>query len=298
MSNRSLYPDGRMRLLWAMLSYQHSYHAGNHADMLKHAVLARLIARLLAKDKPLSYIDTHAGAALYRLDDERALKTGEAKTGLERVLAATTGPEILGPWLALVRENAAQGAYPGSPEVARRLLRPGDRLELMELHPAEHEALVRAMAADSRVHVHRRDGFAGLVALTPPDPRRGFCLIDPSYETDDDWLRPAEAIVAAARKWPAGIFALWYPVVPRRDGEREALLEKLRNAGIPGTLRAELHVSRPEAGAEWGMAGSGLVIVRSPWRLDEDIALVLDWLRALLADDTGFTRLDWLVPPA
>lgn len=285
-----------------MLSYQHSYHAGNHADMLKHALLSRIIARLSAKDKPFSYIDTHAGSGMYRFHDERAIKTGEAAEGVQRVLASgTEAPAILAPWLKLIRESAEQGIYPGSPEVVRRLSRSADRLELMELHPAEHENLKGCMQADSRVHVHKRDGYAGLIALTPPTPRRGFCLMDPSYELDEEWTKPGETITAAAKRWPAGIFALWYPVVSRRAGELESLYQSFIRAGIPGTLRAELHVRRPdgesEAGSEWGMTGSGLIIARAPWKLDEDARIILDWLQPLLAGDTGFTRLDWLVSP-
>ncbi len=281
-----------------MLSYQHSYHAGNHADMLKHAVLARIIGRLKAKDKPFSYIDTHAGSGVYRLDDERLAKTGEAEGGLERILGAESVPEGLEDWISLLRDRAENLEYPGSPEQVRRLSRPGDRLELMELHPAEYENLRQRMSGDARVHVHKRDGFAGLLALSPPDPRRGLCLMDPSYELAEDWVKPAEAIAAAGRRWPVGILALWYPVVGRRESELADLRDRVAGAGIPGTLLAELHVSPPTGGAEgFGMTGSGMIVARAPWKLDEDVARILGWLRPLLAGEGGFTRQEWLVPP-
>lgn len=286
-----------------MLSYQHGYHAGNHADILKHAILARLIARLLEKEKPFSYIDTHAGAGVYRIDGDQAQKTGEMASGISKLLKVTEHPQILDPWFALTTGMALErNLYPGSPELVRALSREGDSLALMELHPTEAEALAISMKGDPRVHIHRRDGYAGLLALTPPEPRRGLCLIDPSYERDEEYERVAETAIAAHRRWPVGIIAIWYPIVERRAERLAGMLEKLKATGISGILRAELHVKEGASGEPtggFGLTGSGMLVIQAPWRLDEELGLILDWLTPLLSEETGgYSRLEWLVPPA
>lgn len=289
-----------MPLLWPMLSYQHGYHAGNHADMLKHALLARLIARLKEKDKPFTFIDTHAGAGIYPLAGEAAERTGEALGGVRRVLEGKNPPEIAREWLELLEATVCGRAlYPGSPETARALCRESDSLHLMELHPGEFEKLRGAMRGDPRVHLHRRDGYSGLLGLAPPEPRRGLCLMDPSYELPSDYLRTRETLTAARRRWPAGILALWYPVVARKGDALAGLLGSLAEAGIPGTLQAELHVAKADREGEgFGMTGSGLIVLNAPWRFDEDAGTLLGWLEPLLATGPGAsTRLRWLVPP-
>ncbi len=279
-----------------MLSYRHGFHAGNHADVLKHAVLSLLLSSLAKKAKPFTYIDTHAGAGIYELDSERARQTGESEAGICRILAADNAPSCLGAYVSLCREYAADGnRYPGSPEIALRLSRAEDQLVLMDLHPAEIAALRGAYLGSERVHLHQRDGFAGLVALTPPQPRRGLALVDPSYELASDFGSAAETIVAARRRWPVGVLALWYPRLARRARELGELEAALAGSG-PEVLRAEIGVI-PAGDGEWGMTGSAVAIVNPPWTLEAELSQALPWLARTLEPARGTWSLDWLSPP-
>ncbi len=281
-----------------MLSYQHGYHAGNHADILKHSILSLVLARLAEKPRPFTYMDSHAGAGYYDLNGEKAQKTGEAATGILRLLGLDGIPGALRPYLALCERLYADGArYPGSPAVAAALTRPGDNLILMELHPAEHERLKAAMSRDGRVHVHHRDGFSALAALSPPTPRRGLALVDPSYETDGDYASVGNAARTLARRWPEGIVAIWYPLVARRDRETRELKELVAGTSPGGVLCAELCPTGAEGG-DWGLYGSGMLVTNPPWKLDEEISEVLPWLgRALAANSGGHSELFWLSQP-
>lgn len=287
-----------------MLSYRHAFHAGNHADVLKHTVLSRLVLYLTRKDKPFSFIDTHAGAGLYRLDGDQSLKTGEAETGIRALLRREDAPELLAPYVDLCRNLAEHSfQYPGSPEVVRALSRPGDTLQLMELHPAEIGCLRDNMGGEPRIHVHHRDGYSGLLALCPPEPRRGVALMDPSYETDDDFRQAPETLLAAHRKWPVGILALWYPLVGRRNAEIAAMKDRFYVSGIPGVLSAELRVSAPPdagpgTGESWGLYGSGMLIIQPPWTLAAELSSVLPWLAdALGRDNSAGWDLEWINEP-
>lgn len=236
-----------------MLSYQHAYHAGSAADLHKHAALAALIALLTAKPRPIAYAETHAGRGLYDLDAPEAAKTGEAAHGIGRAT-----PDAASAWgraLAAVRAAGGPRAYPGSPAIARVLLRPQDRMTLMELHPAEHAALVRAMAG-SGAAIHRRDGFEGLVALAPLTPRRGLVLVDPSYEVKSDYAATAAFVRRLAARWPQAAVLIWHPVLPVG---REA--ELLGGLGPLPFLTDVVDFLRPPAR---GMTGSGLVLVNPP----------------------------------
>jgi 23S rRNA (adenine2030-N6)-methyltransferase len=253
-----------------MLSYQHIYHAGNLADVHKHALLAWMLDYLTRKDKPLSYIETHAGRGLYRLDADEALKTGEAAQGIERVsdegwFDATHPYSRL---LAQVTGLYGDTAYPGSPMLAALALRPGDKMNLAELHPRERAALEAAMAPYG-AQVHARDGFAMALAVTPPTPRRGLMLIDPSYEVKADYDTIPGFIDKVARKWNVGILALWYPIL--KSGAHEPMLRALQQAH-PEALRHE--VTFPPARAEHGMSGSGLFVVNPPFGLDAEAARI------------------------
>lgn len=248
-----------------MLSYQHGYHAGNLADVHKHAALAVLLAALTAKGKPLSYLESHAGRGLYDLAAPEARKTGEAAEGVTAALARGALP-VDHPWTAAVgavRAEHGPTAYPGSPAIARTLLRPGDRLHLMELHPQEHAALWAALAGPGvnlpGVHLHRRDGHEGLPALAPPMPRRGLALIDPSYELKDEYTRAAALVIDVHRKWPQGVILLWYPVLDA--GLHHALPGILEASGVPRLWREEVRFT----GSRLRMRGSGLVCVNLPW---------------------------------
>jgi 23S rRNA (adenine2030-N6)-methyltransferase len=307
-----------------MLSYRHAFHAGNHADILKHALLSRIAIGLLAKDKPFSYIDTHAGAGVYSLDAEWSQKTGEAERGIMQLLERADIPPLLAPYRDLCAEFYRSGhRYPGSPEIVRSFAREGDQLTLLELHPTEIENLRANLSGDERVHIHHRDGYAGVLALSPPTPRRGFALMDPSYETADDYARTAETLLTLHRKWPVGILALWYPIVARRESELSGLKEQFAAAGIPGILIAELRVregmdsaldpaDRAAPGARavatgsaedtstegYGLLGSGMLVVNPPWKLESEISAFLPWLADRLGvNGQGRANIEWLSPP-
>lgn len=248
-----------------MLSYQHLYHAGNLADVHKHAMLASALDYLAQKDKPLTYIETHAGRALYDLAAPESVKTGEAAAARP---AATWFP-LTHPYArALARTHAAHGpdAYPGSPLIAALTLRPGDRLHLAELHPREHAALAAAMAPWP-ANVHRQDGIAMALSLCPPTPRRGLCLMDPSFELKDDFRTLPIAIGHLHRKWNVGVIMLWYPLL---DGDPHAAMLDALTAVHPDALRHEVRF--PPARPGHRMTGSGLFILNPPWGLEPEAA--------------------------
>lgn len=234
-----------------MLSYQHAYHAGNRADLHKHDALARLVAALTAKPRGITCMETHAGRGLYDLSSPEARKTGEAAEG---ILKATLPPGPYADALAAIRARHGPEAYPGSPLIAATLLRPQDRLHLMELHPAEHAALRRAMRGTG-ASVHRRDGYEGVLALAPPEPRKGLVLVDPSYEVKAEY----EAVAAFAHrliaKWPEATVLIWYPILA--EGRHQRLI-----AGL-----APLSFARDEVpfGPGPGMQGSGLAAINPPY---------------------------------
>ena len=244
-----------------MLSYQHIYHAGNLADVHKHGLLAWMLDYLTAKDKPLTYIETHAGRALYDLSAEAALKTGEAAQGIAR-LAGNLDPDH--PYARVLTDiRAAHGAqaYPGSPMIAAHLLRPSDSLHLAELHPQEHSALDLAMSPFD-VKCHLRDGFELAHALIPPTPRRGLILIDPSYEIKSDYSDLPRHIAQWHRAWNVGIIALWYPILT--SGAHVPMLASL-SAAHPDALRHEVRFAPARPGH--GMVGSGLFVINPPYGL-------------------------------
>lgn len=250
-----------------VLSYQHGYHAGNLADVHKHALLATMLDYLTRKDKPLSYIETHSGRGLYRLDAEEALKTGEAAAGIGRLGAAFPPGHPYARVLARVRQDHGPAAYPGSPLVAALLLRPGDRMHLAELHPREHAALAEAMAPHG-ADVRKEDGAAMALAITPPTPRRGLLLIDPSYEVKAEYAAVARLVGDVARKWNVGVIALWYPILA--SGAHGPMLRSLEERNLPGVLRHEVRF--PPARAGHGMTGSGMFIVNAPFGLADECA--------------------------
>lgn len=250
-----------------MLSYQHSYHAGNLADVHKHAILAVMLDYLTRKDKPLTYIETHSGRGLYRLDSEEAQKTGEARQGIGRLADAFATDHPYGRALSRVRAAHGADAYPGSPIIAAQFLRPGDRMHLAELHPREHAALAEAMAG-SGADVRRQDGAEMALAITPPTPRRGLLLIDPSYEVKTEYAATARLIGDVARKWNVGVIALWYPILG--SGAHRAMLESLERQDLPRTLRHEVRF--PPAREGHGMTGSGMFVVNAPFGLQAECA--------------------------
>lgn len=255
-----------------MLSYQHAYHAGNPADVHKHAVLAELLTLLTAKDRGISYVETHAGRGLYDVSGEEALKTGEAAQGIAQVSLNPDAPYAQA--LAAVRAQYGQTAYPGSPLIARHLLRPQDHITLMELHPAEHKALTANLPAgqggapnNPQIACHFRDGYEGVLALSPLTPRRGLVLIDPSYEVKSEYDQVVEFVRALHVKWPEAAIVVWYPVL--RAGRHHTLLEGL--SPLKPTLSAVAFSLKQGR----GMTGSGLIIINPPFRTSEAIGRAL-----------------------
>lgn len=278
-----------------MLSYRHGFHAGGPADVLKHAVLTFVLRYAKGKPTPLYVLDTHAGAGEYDLASPLAAKLAEHEAGIVRVLAAPEAPpELLADYLGLVRGANRAGElriYPGSPELARALLRQGDRLELAELHRTDHAGLAARFDHVRGAYVTWEDGLAVLDARMPPPERRAVVLIDPSYEVKAELETVPAALARAHQRFGTGVFLLWYPVIER--ARTDALLARLVASGIRRQLKIELDLV-PD-GARRGMTGSGLVVINPPWTLPAAALEGLPWLaRALGA--TGPWSCDWLVP--
>jgi 23S rRNA (adenine2030-N6)-methyltransferase len=269
-----------------MLSYLHGYHAGNHADVLKHTVLTAALERLVVKDKPLRYIDTHAGAGGYELRGAAAQKNREYESGVGKLWAASDAPEAVARWLALARSFNGSGPlkrYPGSPWLAQQSLRATDDLFLFERHPAEHRALDKACGSDRRTKILRDDGLAGCIGLVPPPSKRALILIDPSYELRDEHREVIDAVAKVHERFATGTIVVWYPVIERRWVER--FERALRAADVGAFATYELCVARERPGG--GLTGSGVFVLNPPWQLDDELEAALPWLVARLGVDDG-----------
>jgi 23S rRNA (adenine2030-N6)-methyltransferase len=275
------------------MNYRHAFHAGGPADVVKHAVLARILVHLCNKPAAFRVIDTHAGAGLYDLRGPEATRSPEWRDGIARLLAAPIDSEtaaLLAPYLDAVRALNPGGelaAYPGSPVVTCSLLRSQDRLVACELEPSAAAALAHNLGGDRRAKAIAIDGWTALNAYVPPPERRGVVLIDPPFEATDEFSRLAQALEAAHRKWATGTFVLWYPLKGRRDSD--ALARRLRRSAIPKVLRAEVDFAmqrKPE-----GLAGCGLIVVNPPWMLAGELEVLLPFFAKLLA---GHGRVDWI----
>ncbi|SDZ85448.1 23S rRNA (adenine(2030)-N(6))-methyltransferase RlmJ [Microbulbifer marinus] len=266
-----------------MLSYRHGFHAGNFADVLKHLAQVEILLYLQLKDKPLDYIDTHAGAGLYRLRDGLAVKNCEYANGIGRLLP--NGPDLpaLRPYLERVLAHNGDGRlqiYPGSPAIACGLLRPQDKAWLYELHPTDIEHLRRACAGRN-VYVRGEDGFKGLAALLPTQSRRALVLIDPPYELKHDYRRVVDALKLIHRKMPAATVALWYPVVERKRIDQ--LEQQIIASGIRCVEQFELGIRADTNGL--GMTSSGMIVVNPPWTLRATMEGLLPPLARLFSED-------------
>lgn len=281
-----------------MLSYKHGFHAGNHADVLKHIVLFLLIEKLKQKDKPFSYIDTHSAAGIYDLTSDEANKTQEYQSGIVSLSESTIAEiPLIAPYLELVKSGLASQTYLGSPKLAQELLRSQDQLNLIELHNNEIRELKRNMRGDDRVSIHHRDGFEGLAAITPPKPARGLALIDPAYEVKDDYAQVVKAVSSSVAKWPVGIFAIWYPILAAERDRSEWLTRKLAELPVKNLLISEMCVSEQET--EFGMHGSGMAIINAPYQLDKQLEQILPSLTQTMAQDAAaYHKLEWLVQPS
>jgi len=280
------------------MNYRHAFHAGNHADVLKHAALLALCEALVRKPAACFALDTHAGRGLYRLDDAAARRTGEAAGGVERVLQAPDVPELAAyrAAIAACRRQHGDTAYPGSPWLLAHALREQDRIACCELQPEEVDALRRGFAADPRVAVHQRDGYAAIPALLPPKAgstrlNRGLVLVDPPYEAQQaEFDTVLHALRAGLQRWPQGVFALWYPIKQRAT--LQPFLRRAAHLPADGVLCAELQVWPDDSPLR--MTGSGLLVCNPPWQLDGQLARLLPALQSLLAPATGSHRLQWL----
>jgi 23S rRNA (adenine2030-N6)-methyltransferase len=251
-----------------VLSYQHGYHAGNAADVHKHAVLASALDYMTRKNKPLTYVETHAGRGVYDLRSAEALKTGEAAQGIGRLEGRFVPDHPYLHALTVARERFGASAYPGSPLVAASLLRPGDRMHLCERHPVELAALQAAMGPLG-ARILAGDGYQLARALLPPDPRRGMVVIDPSYETSDDYAVMPAFVAEVMRRWNVGVVMLWYPLL--HTPRHEAMVRALEVA-CPDGLRHEVRF--PPARDGHRMVGSGLFVVHPPFGLERAAAQV------------------------
>lgn len=275
------------------MNYRHAYHAGNHADVLKHIVLSRLLVHLAKKDKGFFVLDAHAGLGLYGLESVEALKTGEAQNGVARVLDTPFARSpLMAPWRDAVAavnplQALAQGtltAYPGSPELIRRLTRPQDRLCFNELHEEDHASLAARYAGDPRIRVTQLDAAIAVRACLPPLERRGLTVLDPAWEVTDEAARVVKSVQDALRRFATGMMLIWYPIVTQEVPD--LLKNGIAALKVASGLVAEVHLRPPQP--QGGLVGSGLIILNPPWLLDEELKdIVPGLLQAFGAEDTG-----------
>jgi len=279
------------------MNYRHAFHAGNFADVVKHAALARILVHLRDKERGFRVIDTHAGAGLYDLASDEASRTGEWREGIGRLMGARLSPDVqalVAPYLAAVAAANDGGdlrRYPGSPLIALSLMRPQDRLVACELEPAAATALTANLRHDTRARAVAIDGWMALNAYVPPKERRGVVIVDPPYEDKNEFSRLADAVAAAHRKWATGVFLLWYPIKDRAGPD--LLAGALRRSRIGKILRAELEL--PPAAEPSRLRGAGLIIVNPPWRLADELAQLLSELRTVFRPEPGGrAAIDWI----
>lgn len=277
------------------MNYRHAFHAGNFADVHKHAVLGRVLAHLRLKPAAFRVIDTHAGAGRYDLSGPEPARSGEWRRGIARVWEALRPGEprtLLAPYFdAISALNPARAirVYPGSPLIVQNLLRPQDRLIACELEPSAARALAAALRGDRRAKAIAIDGWTALGAYVPPKERRGLVLIDPPFEDAADFGRLSGVLAAAYRKWPTGIYMLWYPIKER--AAPDALARQLQRLAMPKLMRSELTLGQPHV--EGGLVGSGLVVVNPPFTLEAELRRFMPALAAALSRQAGH-HLDWL----
>ena len=286
------------------MNYRHAFHAGNFADVLKHAALARVLVYLTRKESPFRFIDTHAGAGRYDLMSDEARRSPEWRDGIARVLTASPPApvaELLSPYLQAVGPYGAEGrplSYPGSPAIAQTLMRPQDRIALSEANPDEREALIAALKRDARLSIVGTDGYLALNAYLPPKERRGIVLIDPQFEAPGEAAAVVGALERALRKWPTGVYIAWRPI---REAQADAhFLNSVDALAMPNILRLELDVGPGPAGAhgQAPLARVGLLIVNPPHTLIDEARTLMPWLAQTLGRNGAGNHLcAWLTEP-
>lgn len=280
------------------MNYRHAYHAGNFADVVKHVVLVRLIEYLKRKDKPFRVIDTHAGIGLYDLSSAEAQKTGEWRDGIGRLTGVDPGMQasvLLAPYLEAVASCNADGGirfYPGSPWLARRLLRKQDRLTAIELHPQDVVRLKEQFQGDFQTRIIELDGWLALGAHLPPKEKRGLVLIDPPFEQEGEFDRLVAGVEKAHKRWPGGIYALWYPIKDRRSVAD--FRSRLALSGMSKVLDIVFEALPGSNGDR--LDGTGMVVVNPPFTLEQELRSILPALRSAMAEPgAAGWQLDWLV---
>ncbi|MGF1691720.1 23S rRNA (adenine(2030)-N(6))-methyltransferase RlmJ [Photobacterium kagoshimensis] len=278
-----------------MLSYRHSFHAGNHADVVKHIVQSLILDSLKQKDKPFVYHDTHSGVGRYDLQDERSEKTGEFLEGIARIWSRDDIPAEIASYIDAIKtlnDSEELRYYPGSPKVASAQIRGQDRMVLTELHPTDFPLLLQEFRGDRQVKIYKEDGFARLKASLPPKERRGVVLIDPPYELKHEYMDVVKAIRESHKRWATGTYAIWYPVVYRENIDK--MIKGLKDTGIRKILQIELGVE-PDT-EERGMTASGMIVINPPWKLESQMQTILPWLQQAISPVTGFNTVEWIVP--
>lgn len=269
-----------------MLSYRHAFHAGNHADVLKHTLVVQLLRHLAQKDKAYWYIDTHAGAGVYALTEGYAAKTAEFETGIGQLWQRNDLPAALADYVDQVSALNPDGAlryYPGSPYLAWRLMREQDRMRLFEMHSTEIDVLRHNFRdAGRRAMLYAGDGFEGIKALLPPPPRRALVLVDPSYEDKRDYARTIACLEGCLKRFATGVYAIWYPQVVRPESQRFA--EQLKRLQPTDWLHVTLTVGRPPADG-FGLYGSGMFVLNPPYKLAQTMKETLPYLVQTLGQD-------------
>jgi 23S rRNA (adenine2030-N6)-methyltransferase len=270
-----------------MLAYRHAFHAGNHADVLKHITLTLVLRYMNQKDKSYRMIDTHAGAGGYSLEGQYAQKKGEYLQGVARLWERDDLPEAVADYMALVRQFNPDGMleqYPGSPAFAQMLLRSQDQLRLFERHPTDHRILEAYLGGVRGAEVKDTDGFEGLKGQVPPSSRRAVVLMDPSYEGHGDYPKVISSLREAILRFPEGVYMVWYPQVSKLEAAQ--LPRRLEGLAPKGWLHARLTVQQPDAQG-FGLAGSGMFILNPPYTLHAQLLEVLPWLTEVLGQYDG-----------
>lgn len=253
-----------------MLSYRHAFHAGNFADLLKHITLTQCITYLLKKPSPISYIDTHAGAGIYELSGEMAQKTGEFKEGIQQIKQDVLS-QIAPNYNAVIEDFIKREQYPGSPLIAKNLLRKNDHLHLFELHPRDHQILTQYFKGDAKTYIYNTNSHKHLINLLPTKGRRALVLIDPSYEIKSEYTQVATTLIDAYRRMPNAVFLLWFPIVERLTSNK--LIKRLENARIKDIQTYELGTHPDHEG--YGMTSSAMLVINGPWALAREMKEIL-----------------------
>lgn len=276
-----------------MLSYRHAFHAGNHADALKHYVLGLVLAYTIQKDKPYWYIDTHAGAGMYSLREGYATQNAEFEQGIRKLIAAKNLPQPLADFVAQIQSfnNGDLSLYPGSPSIAEHYLRADDRMRLFELHPNDYKILSENFSGlGKQVKIEMQNGFTGIKACLPPPTRRAVVLIDPPYEDKQDYQYVVKCIKDSLQRFPTGTYMVWYPILQRE--QPDIMIDSLKALNVPDWLHVTLSIQAPSVEG-FGMHGSGLFIINPPWTLPKTLAETMPVLTQLLAlDESAHFTLD------